>query len=136
MLRDRGPEQQLLDDAQRGEAFDGEHAVDEGGGDRPALAVDTEPRERRVTEERGDGDVGDSSPMRVSANSSSQRARSAVDDRLRVQGGRGQRSSRYWQMTEESVSVIWSSTSTGMRRTVLRREKRSSPRNGTMGSIR
>jgi hypothetical protein len=95
MLRDRGPEQQLLDDAQRGEAFDGEHAVDEGGGDRPALAVDTEPRERRVTEERGDGDVGDTSPMRVSANSSSQRARARSTIASGYMAGRGQRSSMY-----------------------------------------
>ena len=93
MLRDRGPEQQLLDDAQRGEALDAE--FDEGGRDRPALDVDAESRERRVAEERGDGDVGDTSPMRVSANSSSQRARARSTIASGYMAGRGQRSSMY-----------------------------------------
>ena len=72
------------------------------------------------------------SPMRVSANSSSQRARARSRMSAGSSAGAGCLSSMYWQITEESLSTRSPSTSTGMRRSGLSREKRSSPKNGTM----
>ena len=74
------------------------------------------------------------SPMRVSANSSSQRARARSAMSRGKSAGSGCLSSRYWQITEESDSTRSPSTSTGMRRSGLSFENRSSPKNGTIWS--
>ena len=57
-----------------------------------------------------------------------------VADIGREQRRRRLRSSRYWQITEESVSTRSPSTSTGMRRNGLSSENRSLPKNGTRWS--
>ena len=61
------------------------------------------------------------------------RARATMSDGKSA--GSGWQSSRYWQITEESVRVMRSSVYTGMRRRGLNRENRSSPMNGMIGSI-
>jgi len=89
VLGDRGAHAAVLEGAKLLEARQGKNAVDERRRLWPVRAVDREAREGGVTKENGDGDVGDrdiaeemlkrrqmkTSPMRVSAYSSSQRAR-------------------------------------------------------------
>jgi hypothetical protein len=75
------------------------------------------------------------SPIRVSAYSSSQRARARSAGPWGKSGGSGWRSSRYSQITVESAKVTRSSTSTGTRRSGLMAENSRPPMNGTMGSI-
>jgi len=76
------------------------------------------------------------SPIRVSENSSIQRAWARCANSTGSTRGVGYRSSRYSQITVLSHSDTLSSTKTGTRRSGLSSLNLSSPKKGTIGSSR